>query len=127
MMTMQMSRLAKTFEAEPSLRFVSISVDPEHDTPAMLARYAQTNGVPSDGRWTLLTGSHEAVWRLCHDGFRLALAEDPSNAEEPVTHSVRFVLVDQDSRIRGLYDATDASALSHLQQDVHRLLKSHVR
>ena len=127
MMTMQMSRLVKAFAAESAVRFVSISVDPTYDTPAVLNRYARASGVPEDGRWMLLTGSHEAVWRLCHDGFRLALADDPSNTEEPVTHSVRFIVVDHESRIRGFYDATDASDLSRLQRDVRQLLRSPAR
>lgn len=127
MMTMQMSRLVRAFEAEPAVHFVSISIDPEHDTPEVLGRYARAGGVAADGRWVFLTGSREAVWRLCQEGFRLALAEDPANADEPITHSVRLVLVDQDGRVRGFYDATDAAAAQHLQRDARRLLKEGVR
>ena len=123
MMTAQMQRLAAVFSREPSMRFVSISVDPEHDTPETLARHLRASGVPDDSRWAWLTGPREEVWRLCQEGFRLALAEDPANAEEPITHSVRLVLVDQQGEVRGYYDATDQAAVSRLQRDARQLLK----
>ena len=46
----------------PQLRFVSISIDPEQDTPAVLQRYAQRYG--ADGRWQFLTGSRDDIIAL---------------------------------------------------------------
>jgi len=37
------------------IRLVSITIDPEHDTPAVLARYAEHFGAPPG--WSFLTGS----------------------------------------------------------------------
>ena len=121
MMTMEMTRLAKEFQSEPSVVLVSFTVDPRYDTPEVLARYAATSGASSD-RWVLLTGEEEAIQRLCQEGFRLAMgAEGPP--EEPITHSRRLVLVDQRGVIRGYYDVGEGQALVQLRRDVRRLLR----
>ena len=44
------------------IRLVSITVDPEHDTPAVLAEYAKRFGAPSG--WSFLTGSPGDVERV---------------------------------------------------------------
>lgn len=121
MMTMEMARLGKAFQSEPSVILVSFTVDPRYDTPEVLARYAATSGASSD-RWVFLTGEDQAIQRLCQEGFHLAMgAEGPP--EELITHSRRMVLVDQRGVIRGYYDAAEAHDLMQLRRDVHRLLR----
>jgi protein SCO1/2 len=93
------------------VRLVSISVDPLHDTPAVLGAYAERMGARAS--WLFLTGSRDAVATLLKDGFRVAWADDgPPSA--PITHSDRFVLVDRALRVRGYYHGG-------LQEDVARL------
>ncbi len=119
LMSDQMTGLQRTFHNENGIRFVSFSVDPEHDTPEILSAYAQRHG--ADARWHLVTGDRAAMTALCRDGFRLALGEGVS-PREPIAHSVRLVLVDRADRIRGYYDAAEASAMAHLREDARRLL-----
>lgn len=76
-----MSRLQADFSAEPDLRLVSISVDPEQDTPAVLAEYAGRLGADRD-RWLFLTGEKKAIYTLALEGFRLSVA-DPAEATQP--------------------------------------------
>ena len=121
LMSEQLRALQRTFATEAGLRFVSFSVDPAHDTPEVLSAYALRYG--ADPRWTLVTGTREALYRLCHDGFQLAIEEDPTSTREPIIHSVRLVLIDQRGTIRGYYDATDAKATARLRQDVRQLLR----
>jgi cytochrome oxidase Cu insertion factor (SCO1/SenC/PrrC family) len=64
---------------------VSISVDPEHDTPEILARYAQ-NFKAQAQRWLFLTGEKAAVHRLVRDGFHLGL-QDPRQPVQSSTSS----------------------------------------
>jgi protein SCO1/2 len=120
LLSSQMAELQSAFARVPGVQLVSFTVDPEHDTPPMLAAYAAHYGA-APGRWRFLTGSREAVWRLSREGFRLGVG-DGGTAQEPITHSVRLVLVDQAGRIRGSYDATDAEALRRLRGDIRRLL-----
>ncbi len=121
-MSDEMARLAGAFQRVSSVRFVSFTVDPEHDTPQALARYAKRYPAAS-GRWLFATGSKDDITQLVRQGFRLAIGEDGGTVAEPITHSVRFVLVDRGGNIRGYYDATDASQLKRLQRDIKRLLK----
>lgn len=74
-------------------------------------------------RHTALTGEREAIFVLCRDGFGLAVDDASGSAREPITHSVRFVLVDRAGRIRGTYAATDGQAMAQLRHDIQRVLK----
>jgi protein SCO1 len=118
-MTGRMAELAGTLPAASGVQFVSFTVDPEYDTPERLAAYARGAGVPPE-RWRLLTGPVATIERLARDGFKLGMSAD-GTAEEPITHSVRFVLIDPEGRIRGYYDAQDAGAVDRLRRDALRL------
>ena len=105
-----------------AVQFVSITVDPARDTPAALTQYGQAHGA-DPARWHFLTGELAAISRLSKEGFRLSFAEGGS-PDEPITHSVRFVLLDQAGQIRGAYDGTDPKAVHRLIGDAKRLLRS---
>jgi protein SCO1/2 len=118
LMTTRMSQVqAKlTAEAFPDLRFVSITVDPETDTPEALSKYADNYGAEKE-RWLFLTGAKAAIYALVgKDGFLLPVGESP---DEPglITHSVKFALVDKEGRIRAYFDGTS-------EPDVLRLAKA---
>jgi protein SCO1/2 len=76
LMTAEMARLQSNLAHLADLRFVSISVDPDRDTPAVLAQYAKRFDADS-GRWFFLTGDKQAIYRLAREGFRLGIV-DPS-------------------------------------------------
>ena len=59
----------RTRELGDSLRFVTISIDPDHDTPAAMSEYGAARRLPFD-RWTLLTGRTEEIQQLVRDGFK---------------------------------------------------------
>ena len=101
------------------VRRVSISVDPEYDTAAVLASYGQAHGI-RDPRWLLLTGEPAAVRALVLDGFMLAVgaSTDPT---EPILHSSRLVLVDGAGAIRGYYESEDPEAMAKLARDARAL------
>jgi protein SCO1/2 len=120
MLTSVMARVQRQLTGDPALedvRLVSISVDPEHDTPARLAAYAEKHGADR-GRWAFLTGPRQEIWLLSRDGFRLAVGEAPGSAEAPIFHSDKFVLADREGRIRGYYDALDQKAQLALMRDI---------
>lgn len=106
------------------VRGVTITVDPAHDDPEALSRYAERYGA-DPARWLFLTGEHDAIERLVRDGFRLSIAELPPDererSPEPITHSDRFVLVDRHLQIRGYYHGTDPESVAQLETDVARL------
>jgi protein SCO1/2 len=118
MISSRMSETQKPLR-DTDVKLVSFSVDPEHDTPAVLRDYAsRLNAQP--GRWHFLTGDKSVIYRLSRDGFKLAAAEN--GATGPI-HSTRMVLVDRNGVIRGYYDATDADAVTRLLADTNHLLR----
>lgn len=104
------------------LAFVSISVDPENDTPSVLTQYKTARGILEGDGWTFLTGSTETVMNLVRKGFLTGVekSENPT-AEGSVTHGVRVVLVDGERRIRGFYATDRDEDMSRLRTDVGAL------
>jgi protein SCO1/2/putative membrane protein len=91
---------------------VSFSVDPEHDTPAVLRSYAERYGASPD-RWWFLTGPKSAVYDLIRDRFKLSVMEAPSpvgSDAEAIVHSDRLALLDR-GRIVGFYESNNPEAL----------------
>jgi protein SCO1/2 len=120
----EMARLQEKWSNHPELRLVSFSVDPERDTPEVLAGYA--NRFKADAvRWLFLTGDKEQLSRLIQQGFRLSAtpALDNGTGSGVILHSPRFVLIDEAAEIRGYYDSRESDGLERLSSDVGSLLK----
>lgn len=115
-MTRSMAGVAKKLELYPEVEFVSVSVDPETDTPEVLARYGEKFGA-NPARWHFLTGSIDAIQQLAVKGFMIGAVDDP------VIHSTKFCLVDRKGQIRGYYTGTDEAETDQLIAAVHRLLE----
>jgi cytochrome oxidase Cu insertion factor (SCO1/SenC/PrrC family) len=114
-----MRDLQRTLDGtRPPVGLVSITVDPGHDTPAVLAEYATVHGAGPG--WRFVTGERDAIARLLRDGFHVAFADD-GPPTGPITHSDRFVLVDRALRIRGYYHGNDPDDLRRLADDARRL------
>lgn len=119
MMTYQMGQLNDALPGEVGL--VSFTVDPAHDTPETLTRYAVQHDVEGD-RWLFLTGARDALYRLAREGFHLAVDDTVGTAWEPITHSSRFALIDADGVIRNYYDGTSLETVARIVADVDALL-----
>jgi protein SCO1/2 len=119
-MTARLARLRREIPAE--VRFVSFTVDPAHDTPGVLARYAA--GFGADDTWLFATGTREALYDLSIGGFKLAAMEVPPGEQSPdgpFLHSSKFALVDAEGAVRGYYDSTDEEAMRALGADARAL------
>jgi protein SCO1/2 len=103
------------------VRLVSVSVDPDHDTPERLREYGERWGV-DPRRWTLVTGELADVRRLVLEGFRTPLGEpDPDGNLVDIAHSTRLVLVDGSGGIRGYYDS-DAAGVDEVFHRARQLV-----
>jgi protein SCO1/2 len=112
-------RLVQTSTAEyPDVRLVSFTVDPLHDTPPVLAAYAK-HFKQDPARWYFLTGEMARLNDLGLNGFKL------TGVDGSLTHSTRFVLVDQQRRIRGYYISTDDAFMPKLMHDIRQLEREH--
>jgi cytochrome oxidase Cu insertion factor (SCO1/SenC/PrrC family) len=120
-MTGKMSSLQKTI-SDPRVNFVSVTVDPENDTPAVLEQYAKKFHADQT-RWHFLTapkGDKEAVFALARGMLISAL---PAQGNDPIIHSEKFVLVDSAGKIRKYYDSKDSADIDRLISDVKTLTK----
>lgn len=102
------------------VRVVSFSVDPEHDTPAVLRAYAKRYGAEDDLWWFLTTDDQKTMHELVTAGFLQALS--PAKGGSPIIHTTRFVLVDRKGRIRGWYDGMSPVSKSLILRDIEKLL-----
>lgn len=111
MMTAHMSGLSKAFAGLKDVRMVSISVNPENDTPATLKIYAQKYGAQAN-RWSFLSGPRADIQTLIVGSFKIG------DMKEIIFHSPMFVLVDRKGQIRGYYDSTEEERLKQLFKDL---------
>src|SRR2546429_1342200 len=84
-----------------SIRLVTISADPEHDTPQVLRTSGDRYGV-DPARWILLTGPVDAIRDLAIRGFQVGLGEaqtTPGGLVD-VAHTGKLLLVDAQGRLR---------------------------
>jgi len=102
MMSSQMRRVQVS--TTPDISLVSFTVDPQHDTPPVLAAYA-THFTADPARWHFLTGEPRRLNDLGLNTFKL------NSVDGSLIHSTRFVLIDRARRIRGYY--LDTAQLLH--------------
>ncbi len=104
------------------IQLVSFTVDPNNDTPEVLADYAKKYG--ADTRtWSFVTGPVSTIYSLAKNGFKLTVDSAKSDANEPILHSERLVLVDRQGVIRGYYDGTADDTQSKLLTDIGDLMR----
>jgi len=115
-MTKQMKRLADRVQGGDRVQFVSISVDPETDTPERLRAYGEQYQADFR-RWHFLTGDRDTIEMLAVEGFKVG------SVENPVIHSTRFVLIDGEGRIRGYFHGLEEETIPALQAAIGLLLK----
>jgi protein SCO1/2 len=118
-LTSQMVLLQKDWVSVPDVQFVTITVDPERDSPDVLARYTEQRKIDTS-RWHFLTGESDRVFDLIKNGFRADLKE--SDGSHEVMHSLRFALVDRKGRIRAYLDGESKDLVANLRPMVRRLL-----
>jgi protein SCO1/2 len=121
-MKKEMLRVYEQFKGEPNFRILSHSIDPSHDTQVVLKDYAEKLGVPDAATWNFLTGDQEKIFEIGQTSYLTTTMADDM---EPggFLHSGAFLLVDQQGRIRGVYDGTKTEQVDRLLADIPKLLK----
>jgi protein SCO1/2 len=112
MMTAKMHRFSQ--QVDPSVRLLSISVDPERDTPAALSTFASHYGGATP-QWSFLTGTPETVHLLAWSTFHVG------DVIGKIEHSTKFALVDKNGFIRGYYSSFDPAGVQSLARDANAL------
>lgn len=122
LLTMRMRSLHKTMQERfgDKVKCVSFTVDPEHDQPPVLRKYADRHDADPVGWWFLTGQDESAMQELVTAGFLQALS--PAKGGSPIIHSTLFVMVDKRGRIRGWHEGLDPASKKLLLGDVEALL-----
>lgn len=106
-MTQQMKELQDALPANSQAKLVSLTTDPDYDTPAILKTYSERAGADTS-RWTFLTGTkQQLIANLAVGSLKLsAVPVNPQERTSPVdlwVHSTIFVVVDKHGQLRGVF------------------------
>jgi protein SCO1/2 len=97
-----------------SLRFLSVTVDPETDTPEFLSKHRREMKF-SDNRWLFLRMKNDSILQQFMNGLLVGYSENPEN------HSARIILIDSKFQIRGYFDALDTKHVDSLESILRNL------
>lgn len=118
-MKAQMLRIHDAFIDNEAIVLLSHTIDPAHDSVAVLKEYASRLGIQT-AKWHLLTGEKDVIYGIA-EKYLVSVAEDD---QEPggFIHGGHFILIDTDRHIRGYYDGTKEEEVSKLIEDIRLLL-----
>lgn len=120
-MSSNLVEVQKAFAKDDSLLILSHSVNPLHDTVAVLMNYATTYGAMKN-KWHLLTGDKKHIYDLAKTSYLVNALED-DGSPEGFLHSELFLLIDKKGRLRGMYDGTNKAEVQTLIKDI-KVLKT---
>ena len=118
LMTARMLEMQKALVKTPEVKLVSVTVDPESDTPEVLKAYAEAN-FADPNRWKFLTGDKTIIEKLVTEGFMQHLAEENG---EPV-HGTMFLIVDGNGMVRSARMLEDPELMPKVLMDTGNLLR----
>lgn len=120
-----MAELAGNYTKNNLLKFVSITVDPKTDQPAVLKSYASSLHA-NQNQWKFLTGDTTTIYGLSRTGLLLS-AVNGNNDPENYVYSEKIVLLDQERRIRGYYNGTSVNEMAKLNDEIKVLIAEELR
>jgi protein SCO1/2 len=130
-MNQSMLQLQDEFYGNPNFGLASITIDPEHDSAALLKEHADLLGV-KHYNWHFLTGNKKYIYNLANKGFNLYAGEN-NKVAGGFEHSGLFALVDKEGKIRCrkdaqgnpilYYDGLEASGVEAIKEDIKKLLE----
>ncbi len=121
-MTANMTKLQqKIAEAglEDEVQLVSLSIDPEHDTPEVLTEYSSRYEF-DDGNWSFLTGySRDEIESFANVSFKTPAAEVEESNQ--FVHGTSFYLVSENGTLLKQYEGVSSPPYEEIIEDIERL------
>ena len=115
-MTAKMVEIQKTTPTDVHL--VSFTVDPATDTPAILKTYGESFHADF-ARWHFLTGSNA---QMADAAYKMKISVKPASPDNAIMHSEKFLLVDAEGNVVGVYDGTSSDDVKRLEADATKLI-----
>lgn len=115
-----MKKLQNSFPNNDSIvQFVSISIDPKHDSVRELRKWAEMFDVNPDS-WWLLTGNKDSIYNFAFNELKASVAD--ANIDTAFIHTENFFLLDKDRIVRGWFNGLDSVAQARLVRDIPLLM-----
>jgi len=106
-MTRQLKELQDALPAGGKTRLVTLTTDPDFDTPAVMAKYARQFDADTN-RWIFLSGTKKEIGALATGSLKLSAVEvtpgERKSENDLFVHSTIFVVVDKQARLRGVFE-----------------------
>lgn len=120
-MNKNVQKVQQVFIDNENLQFVSITVDPDRDTPEKLKDYEEVYSL-NHKQWHFLTGDKNKIYLMARKGYNL-MASDADGDAADFIHSQQVLLIDPNQKIRGIYDGTEEKDMGDLVKDINKLQK----
>jgi len=118
-------KIEEGYQRNPLIRFLSLSVDPK-DNPSNLKSFADSlNAKP--GKWDFLSGDTLKTYPFIRQSLLLDMIYHKQDGKDKFLYGNQILLIDNHRRIRGYYEATNAEALSKLDDEIKVLVAEDLR
>lgn len=115
-----MKKLQDSFIKNDSIvQFISISVDPEHDSVPQLRKFADRYNVNHD-TWWFVTGNKKEIYDFAINELKASVAD--SKIDTAFIHTEYFFLLDSNRIVRGYYNGFDTARQAKLVRDIPLLM-----
>lgn len=121
-MTYNLKSLQDSFLTNDKVRMVSFSVMPWIDSVPRLSAYGESMAI-DPAKWHLLTGNKNSIYKLGRQSFFAEKKEGMKKDSSEFLHTDVLLLIDQEARIRGIYNATLAADMAKAAGDIRTLLR----
>ncbi|MDB5198435.1 MAG: hypothetical protein JWO92_398 [Chitinophagaceae bacterium] len=120
-MAKAMKKLQDAFKKNDTsfVQFISISIDPAHDSVPQLRKFAEKFNASPDN-WWFVTGNKKEIYDFALQETKASIAD--TNVDTGFIHTSNFFLLDREKIIRGWYDGFDSSAQQKLVRDIPLLM-----
>lgn len=119
-MNAQLVRVYDKYKDDGNIKILSYSIDPVHDSVAVLRNFARRLDVSSK-TWHFVTGDQDKIFELGQNSYMVTAMEDQSTPGG-FLHSGALILVDPQRRVRGYYNGTSPEDVDRLIDDIPKLL-----
>lgn len=109
------NEIAKQDDLQDKLRILTMSFDPQFDTPEVMKEFKESLSSDDLIDWRFLTGASEQKIQPILDAYQQSVVRDANSDSEgrnKFSHILRVYLIDQQKRIRNIY------SLSFLHPDI---------
>lgn len=122
---LSLKKIADGYQRNDLIKFINLSVDP-NDTSSQLKDYAaEINLNPK--QWTILSGDTTSVYPFIREGLLLDIIVDNTSKPAKYMYSNQVLLLDNQHRIRGIYDASNKDAMAKLDDEIKVLVAEDLR